>query len=405
VKSGKRSEFSVQRSAFSVNCELQTLNAQRSTLNHFRHDGAALILAIFACVILTVLAVGLAEVVRVEVIAARSGLDGLQARYLAKAGFNLARSVLMYQDEEEVDGPQDVWFTLRDEPPLQLGDGSASLTTRGWCRMAVIDACSLININTASEEVFSGIIGDPVIAQGIVAHREEKGPFGSLGELAQVKGMEEERLADLARFLTVESLERNVSASGRRRININAASAEELARGLGLSLRQARQILRYRATLPDGKFQSAGELLRVPLERSVVKEIIDRASLSDDEYIAGRVNLNTAPREVLLALPGSSPEFVEALLARRQEKDGALHSSGDLFDFPMLSEEDLVSFAGLACTKSSTFIIEAWAGLEGKPVRRALQGLVMRQPGPIAPIISGWRETAQPQFIPIETGT
>jgi len=367
---------------------------ERFSKKYRARRGTALVLAIFTSAVLTVLAVSLVEVVRVEIIASRSSLDRLQARYLAKAGFNLARSLLMYEDEQEVDGPEDKWFALQYEPPLQLGEGA--------CRMAVVDACSLINVNTAEEQTLSTIIGDPVIAQAIVAYREENGPFRSLGEMVQAAGVAEEDSAKWAESLTVVSLERNLSASGEQRVNINKAEPSEISRILGLSLYDSQSILRYRRQQPEERIRSVGELLRVPIARPMIKEILDKVSVSDEKYLDGRVNLNTAPREVLLALPGATPQFVDTLIARRQEKEGALRSPGDLLGFPGVSDEAIISLSAVACTKSSTFVIEASAGLEDKPVRRTVQGIVMRQPGPIAPIISGWREVSRPVFIPVE---
>ncbi len=353
--------------------------------------GAALVLAIFTSVILTVLAVGLVEIVRVEIIASRSALNRLQARYLAKAGFNLARSLLMYEDEQDTDGTEDVWFTLQDEPPLDLGEGS--------CHMAVIDACSLINVNTADEGVLSVIIGDLALAQAVAAWRTENGPFRSLGELGRVEGMSKDRLAELAKLVTTVSLERNVSAEGEERVNVNTPDPSQMVRLLGIRQSQAQSIIHYRRLQPDDLLHAPGEVLRADLPRSVVKEIMDKITVSEAKYNSGRVNLNTASREVLLALPGASPQFVDTLIARREEEGGGLRSIGELLGFPGISDEDFISLSGLTCTKSSTYIIEASAQLEGKPVRRTLQGVVVRQPGPVAPIASGWKETFRPTFI------
>lgn len=356
-------------------------------------QGAALILAILATTILAVLAVGLVEVVRVEIIAARADFDRLQTRYLAKAGFNMARALLMYEDETPVDGPEDVWYALHEEEPLTLGEG--------WCRMAVIDACSRLNVNTADTEMLASFFKDPAVADAIVSWRDKYGPFRSLGELALLPGIDEEYIASYSALLTVESLESNRSIQGQPRININTADNSYMTTMLKITPGQAQAMLRYRRTLPQKVFRSRGQLLHVPLPKPVVQRIFDQITVSKTEYLSGRVNLNTAPKEVLLALPGISPQLVETLISRRSEEDGTLLSPAELLDMPGMTTEDFVALSEHVCTKSSTFIIEAHAGLDRRPATRTLQGLVLRQEGPVAPVLYGWSEKPRPVYIPI----
>lgn len=363
---------------------------------HRERRGAALILAIFTCTILTVLAVSLVQIARVELIVSRASLDRLQTRYLAEAGFNLGRSLLMYEDEPDVDGPEDTWFTLQNEPELRLGDG--------WSKVAVIDACSLININWASESMLANILGDPEAAAAVVAWREEGNRFSSIGELAQVAGLSRERLAEVAKFLTVESLERNATASGEKRVNLNEVNPSNVVDQLGLTLQQAQEIYSHRRDSPDGMLQYIGELLPI-VGRASFKSMVDRVTLANSDNLSGKVNINTAPREVLLALPGMTPQVADAIIAKRQEKGGAFKSVGELLDIPGISDDDFIALCDHVCTKSSTYIIESWAGLNDKPARLDLQGTVLRQRGPIAPLISGWREAFRPVYIQLQQGS
>jgi len=372
------------------------------------HSGAALLLAIFATVILTVLAVGLINVVNVELMASRVSLDRLQASYLAKAGFNLARSVLMYKDDTPaLDGPEDVWFALDQEEPLEIGEG--------WCKIAVIDACSLININTADEQILTTITGKPELAEAIIAWRKDHGLVRSLDELLQVEGVTKEMLSSWVKLITTDSWERNVSINKegqeRKRSNINGDPAK-LVRDLQLPERQAQRLTQiiagYRGS--GEEFPSVGVFLMI-IKRYVdlnsMKQIVDNISLNDKAYVSGRVNLNTASREVLLALPGATKEFVDALMERRQTTGGSLRSLGDLVDLPGMKDgasvsDNFFALVDVACTKSSTFIIEAYSGLEGKTVNRDILAIVRRQPGPIAPMIAGYRETVLPTYITVE---
>jgi hypothetical protein len=64
--------------------------------------------------------------------------------------------------------------------------------------------------------------------------------------------------------------------------------------------------------------------------------------------------------------------------------------------------DNFFALIDVASTKSSTFIIEAYSGLEGKTVNRDILAIVRRLPGPRAPMIAGYRETVLPTYITVE---
>lgn len=61
-----------------------------------------------------------------------------------------------------------------------------------------------VDLNTATVEELTALpgIGD-VIARRIVAYRQVHGPFTSLEELAEVKGMGEKRIEDIQDYVTL----------------------------------------------------------------------------------------------------------------------------------------------------------------------------------------------------------
>ena len=62
-----------------------------------------------------------------------------------------------------------------------------------------------ININTAASVVLDTLPGiGPVLAQRIVAYREEHGPFASVEELAKVEGIGSKTLLEILDLITVE---------------------------------------------------------------------------------------------------------------------------------------------------------------------------------------------------------
>ena len=63
---------------------------------------------------------------------------------------------------------------------------------------------SIININTATSEQFQTLPGiGPVIADRIVAYRDEYGAFESVGELMNVSGIGEKRLEAIWDLVTI----------------------------------------------------------------------------------------------------------------------------------------------------------------------------------------------------------
>jgi type II secretory pathway component PulK len=124
-------------------------------------------------------------------------------------------------------------------------------------------------------------------------------------------------------YVTVYSMEANVDSSGNKRININDVRNPEL----GTVLRQAVTSDRYfqimdsiRAGRP---FRNILEFyFKAQLTADEFKQLADRLTTSDQQTIAGLVNVNTASKEVLLCLPGLEESDVEALLTRRSSGEG-----------------------------------------------------------------------------------
>jgi competence protein ComEA len=79
-----------------------------------------------------------------------------------------------------------------------------SSATPSESAIPAVDGRGLININTADAPLLETLPGiGPVIADSIVAYREQNGPFRSVDELAEVKGISLKMVDEIRSLVTV----------------------------------------------------------------------------------------------------------------------------------------------------------------------------------------------------------
>lgn len=130
-----------------------------------------------------------------------------------------------------------------------------------------------IDLNTATSEELQTLNGiGPVLAQRIIDYRTERGPFTTVDELLNIKGIGEATLNKFRHLVTVsdqeagepvkppEELPDNNSGQAAL-IDINTATSEELQVLNGIGPVLAQRIIDYRTE--HGAFTSVDELLNV----------------------------------------------------------------------------------------------------------------------------------------------
>jgi type II secretory pathway component PulK len=384
----------------------------------FGERGVVLILAILAVALLTTLAVAIIGAVRVELLASRSTLERMQGLFLAEAGLQQARAILVY-DDQTVDSLEDPWGPLCQDPLDWPRD-----TDVGTYRVRVYDLCGRIDVNRANYRTLTQLIGDPAIAAAILDWRDpndvprplgaeqeyylslpvpylpRNGHFQTLGELLLVKGVtpdlffgsaEQPGLADL---LTVESLSLNTDANGEPRLGLNEfrnwsepAFQEYAWKKLGgiLSMYDLTQIWHGMTTLPGYRYVSLGQLATAAgLSHEVIVKAVDVLTVDSRLLVLNRLNVNTASPEVLAALPGSGPQLADAIVTARQAQPFV--SLNEVADILLAQPDGTFVFAQLIdrlTTKSSSFVIEAM-GAAPSGRFRTLYALVRRVGGQAA---------------------
>ncbi len=169
-------------------------------------------------------------------------------------------------------------------------------------------------------------------------------------------------------LLTVWSSDKNEAADGSKRTNINAATPAQLQEA-GFTATEIQTINAIRVT--RGPFGSIAHLLGNPnqgllpvLSKERFKQLCDDLTIFDAEVVPGLVNLNTAPKQVLLALPGITEEIALKLISQRTPQGSDLSNMGWVAD--LVEPAALVQFANVATFRAYQFRIQA-VGRVGTP--------------------------------------
>lgn len=157
-------------------------------------------------------------------------------------------------------------------------------------------------------------------------------------------------------YVTVYSSEENVSQSGEARINVN----EQLSELLEL-IRQMVTEDRYSQISGNILAQASRDFRNIlafyfasGMTIEEFEQIADRLTTTEEQYITGRVNVNLAPREVLLCLPGLSESDVDALIAKRTSSDVNLESVAWVAEALEYEPEKAVAIGNYITTAQST---------------------------------------------------
>ncbi|MBN2190289.1 MAG: ComEA family DNA-binding protein [Candidatus Aureabacteria bacterium] len=150
--------------------------------------------------------------------------------------------------------------------PCTFNDIKSLICVEENARDSADSGSSGININTAGAKELSALpgIGEKT-ALNIISYREEHGPFQSGEDILKVDGIGAKKLGKFDHMITFGGYKPAPSAATEpepSKININRATAEELAMLPGFSNNLAERIIRYRRL--NGPFASAEKIADVP---------------------------------------------------------------------------------------------------------------------------------------------
>ena len=410
----------------------------------FKSQGIILIVVLWLLVILSALALGFGHSMLVEYRITTNDMDRIKTMELAKSGVERSIAVLATDSTEKstINSP---WRAGTDSfQNVALGDGTysifyISLAEDNQPAYGMVDENSKLNLNTVTKEQLMKLPGvDEIIADSIIDWRSptakasafgakdeyytqlnppykcKNGPFDSVEELLMVKGVTPQLLfgedanhngimdanendgdqsfppdnADgqldrgLYPYLTVYSYDPNQALDGTRRTNINTASQRQMRRltQFGLTNQDITNIMNYRNR--NRSFKNSGELLNVSgMNYTKYGKVADYITMNDREKEVGLVNINTAPRTVLIALFEGSEEKSQKVLDYRNGTDAAYKDMGTLAK--SLGNSAYIPISDKVTLRSSQFTIQSLGRLSDKKAYTRLLVVVDRALIPI----------------------
>lgn len=274
--------------------------------------GIALLMVLWTITILMVVVFSFSALSRTETNAALGFREMLQKKNLAEAGIQRGIMEIVYRKIKPKDLTEQTWRTDGSRYSVPFGDGQVSI--------AITDETGLIDINMLTD------------ASGII-----------LKNLLLLRGIPEDQ-ADTV----VDSLLDWKDSGDSNAHRLHGAESD------------------YYGALPvpyaakNANFDTVEEL---QLVKGVTHEMLfgTRESRGIDSLLTvhgltGKINVNTAPRDVLAAVPGIGPELADAVVSARQGSDTVL-TTADLQQ--ILGANYAAAAPFISAAESSTFTIEA----------------------------------------------
>ncbi len=419
----------------------------KADMKSLHQKGIILVIVLWLIVILSAIAVGFGHSMLVEYRIMANQSDKLLTMELAKAGIEEGIAILA-NDSTEAGMLTSPWHSGESETwTVAFGDGTFTLfndrpENEEEISYGIMDENSKINLNTATKAVLMKLPNvDEVIADSIIDWRSatakasangakdeyytqltppyscKNGPFDTVEELLLVKGItpailygedaNQNGLLDanendgdvsyppdntdgkldrgLYPYVTVYSSDINKSISGQERIYLPSASYSQLRRftSYGLSTRDIIAISDYLESHKD--IRSLGDLLDVNgMTTEKLGLIADYVTFSRAQSVVGLVNINTAPRSVLLALPGMDETKADQIIERRIGTEGPFKNVGDVGN--VLDKTTFKQVIDSITVRSSQFRIQSLGKLNDKKAFTRLLVVVDRYQLPISPL-------------------
>lgn len=391
-----------------------------------RRNGLALIAVLWVVAVMTAIVAVVGQTGRLNMKMAMAATDEVRCKWACRAGVENAIGILN-EDAKDSDCLSDLWSDNEEDfndIAMERCRYSVRVTDEaGKLNINVATKDQLMALPYMEETIVDAILDwrdgdDELQAEGAevgyyenlpIPYKIRNGPLRTVRELLCVKGITEENLygedtnlnglldsnerdGDLTpphdngddyldqgwiAYLTCYSYEKNVDAEGDDRVNINQADQQQLQDQLELKASQAKWIVDNRG----GGFRSIGDLINEnspktssgsdgnadqaePIDTETFSQIADRITISGEKKLPGRVNINTAPREVLLTLFGrddQSEQLAHAIVTERATLLYGFTSVADLLNVQAMTVERFKAIVELITVRSDVFTVRCLA--------------------------------------------
>ena len=166
----------------------------------------------------------------------------------------------------------------------------------------------------------------------------------------------------LAALTSVYAYESNTTLTGSPRIDLTQAQEGTLVTSLNLTpglaeavvekAGDARTLFDFVGLVGEGEVEDDQQTNELTLEW--LAGAWETLTLTDDERLPGKVNVNTASRQVLESVPGMRPEMAEAIIGQRGSQ-GDFTGVGELHRRSVLDDRRFEQVAEFLTVKSQVF--------------------------------------------------
>jgi general secretion pathway protein K len=298
---------------------------------HMTEKGIALLIVLWVLTILMVIVLSFSVMARTEIYSTLAFKGGIERKFIAEAGIERGITVLFYREfyknqTVELEG-REVWKTDGTPYEGQIGNG--------YYTVKILDESGKVDINTASELVLKNLL----INAGVKPEEAD---------------------------IIVECIMDWKDADDLHRLN--GAESDYY-----MSLPNP-----YRAK--DDNFDAIEELLLVKGMTAEIlygggekKGIIDFLTVHSGTQ---SININAAPKEVLMALPGMTPEYADSIIEYRKTKE-----INDLSEIGLSGEGIELIMPEIDTQGTETFTIDAFGHKTGEKGIYAIRATVRLEGG------------------------
>ena len=382
----------------------------RQTSNNKKYRGLVIVTVLWVVILLGVIVAAVSRSNRLDTKVCLANTQGFRLRWTCRAGIDTAVAVLN-EDGKASDSLKDLWAENEEDfNDIELEGCGFDV----W----VVDEASKLNVNTATkkqllvlpqmiEEIADSIIDwrdsddtpkqtgvEGGYYQGLrYGYKIRNGPFRTIRELLLVKGVDSDLLyGDTTRWidhLTCYSYDNNKDADGEKRININKADENKLVESLKIKRSYAKWIVENRS---NNNYESIADLINENSPKKAKKDsgnnsdraeqldletfykIADKLTVTDDERIAGRVNINTARKAVLEALLGegeTAEQIADNIITYRTGLIGGMQSIAEVMNVSSVKIDTFKKIAKYITTRSDIYSVCSFASTKDNRTRSA----------------------------------